>query len=131
MANPGFPADIPDLLRQDRLAGVGALAAGLAQEVDNPLASVLSALECLQNRLRRGESVGEESLSLVGDALDATRRATGLVRDLRILTAAPAAGTLELPDVLHAAARVATTMTGLGTRLAVGCLPAVSVADVL
>lgn len=103
----------------------------MAQEVDNPLASVIGALERLQDRVRRGEPVGEESLSLVGDALDAARRATALVRDLRVLTAAPSTATLELPEVIHAATRIATTMTGVAARLVVGPVAAVVVADAL
>jgi len=44
-----------DLRRQDRLAAIGELAAGLAHEIRNPVASIRSAVEELRNSVGRPE----------------------------------------------------------------------------
>src|SRR5207249_4258825 len=53
------------LVRSERLAGVGFLAAGVAHEINNPLASISFCAEALENRLRplleRADREGEGS----------------------------------------------------------------------
>jgi len=53
------------LVRSERLAGVGFLAAGIAHEINNPLSAICMAAESVQNRLRDliGETSPEEPAS--------------------------------------------------------------------
>ena len=81
--------------RQDRLAAMGMLAAGLAHEINSPLAGALHGMEVL-----RAETAGERGTrytQLVGEALERIR---GLVQ--RLLQMAPrevADGSCALEDV--------------------------------
>lgn len=49
-----------EFLRAARLAGLGTMAAGIAHEINNPLASIASCAEGLGRRLRSGEADPEE-----------------------------------------------------------------------
>jgi signal transduction histidine kinase len=46
--------------RQDRLAALGKMAAGVAHEIRNPLNSIRLSLELLERRARKGTATGEE-----------------------------------------------------------------------
>lgn len=82
--------------RQDRLAAMGTLAAGLAHEINSPLAGALHSLEVL-----RREAAGERAErygSLIQDALERIRQ---LVQKLlRLAPARAEAGVCELHRVL-------------------------------
>ncbi len=64
-----------NLRRADRLAAVGRLAAGLAHEIRNPLASLSGSVEVL----RQGPEAGEEARILFGIVLRETERLNRLV----------------------------------------------------
>jgi PAS domain S-box-containing protein len=61
------------LSHSERLASLGQLAAGVAHEVNNPLASVLAGVESLQRWLQRGD-FGSASLQDAGEVLEVLER---------------------------------------------------------
>lgn len=73
------------LLRSDRLAALGTLAATVAHEINNPLSSVLANLDVLEDRLPDGPDDPELRTSLE-QAREGIRRAATIVRDLRRLS---------------------------------------------
>ncbi len=86
----GFPAElivVRDVtLRQelqsrlalaDRMSSLGTLAAGVAHEINNPLALVMSNLELAERR-------PDESKRFVQSAIEGARRVRDIVRDLRV-----------------------------------------------
>lgn len=73
------------LLRSDRLAALGTLAATIAHEINNPLSFVLSNLEVLEDRVR-GTNVDTEVRASLDEAREGVRRVATIVRDLRSMT---------------------------------------------
>lgn len=80
------------LIRSEKLATVGHLAAGMAHELGNPLAAVLGYLELLQSDLPAGSQ-----RDMAGYALKEIGRIDGLVREL-LDYAAPSRGLAERFD---------------------------------
>ena len=64
------------LSHSERLASLGMLAAGVAHEVNNPLASILAGVESLQRWMRRAPCLDEESCIEVSEVLEALERET-------------------------------------------------------
>ncbi|WNG13653.1 PAS domain S-box protein [Cystobacter fuscus] len=87
-------------LQNDRLASMGALAAGIAHEINNPLAFVLSNLnflhswrEDLERRLAELPGVPEQLQSVLGEAgevlaesIEGCQRIRDIVRDMRFFS---------------------------------------------
>nr|WP_217446151.1 hybrid sensor histidine kinase/response regulator [Myxococcus sp. CA040A] len=74
------------LLLAERMASVGTLAAGVAHEINNPLAYVTSNLAFVRDLLAQQELSSEQMPELrevVSDALDGAGRVCAIVRDLR------------------------------------------------
>ncbi len=66
-----------DLKRTDRLAAVGRLAAGMAHEIRNPLASISGSVQLLME----GETAQPEDLRLMGIVVQEADRLNGLLTD--------------------------------------------------
>jgi two-component system cell cycle sensor histidine kinase/response regulator CckA len=92
----------------DRLASLGALAASVAHEINNPLAYVLLSLEIAA---REAGAIGSDRPELVGSlarAREGTDRVLEIVRDMKMLSRLDEApeSAIDLADVLDAAIAV-------------------------
>lgn len=95
------------LERAERMAGLGTLAAAVAHEVNNPLASVIANLDLLSDGL--SGSLDPEAAQSLSDARDGAERVRDVVRSLKAFSR-PGTGQrspVELGAELEAAARIA------------------------
>jgi PAS domain S-box-containing protein len=104
------------LLVADRLASIGMLAAGVAHEINNPLAAVLANLDLASDQLARllgGPNPPEvaEIGHMLHEAKDAGDRVRRIVRDLRTLSRPEADPTspVDIHQVLESVLRLAKT----------------------
>jgi PAS domain S-box-containing protein len=78
------------LLRADRMASLGTLAAGVAHEINNPLAYTLANLDYLETnvlpRLQPADSVAGELRELLAEARGGAARVRDIVRQLRMFS---------------------------------------------
>lgn len=95
----------------DRMLSVGTLAAGVAHEINNPLAYISANLQILSGELPKllyGDGTprftAEELESVLADAREGAARVSAIVRDLRAL-ARPEENTTGSVDVLHVLAQ--------------------------
>jgi len=102
------------LLISERMASVGALAAGVAHEINNPLAIVVGNLDVVLERLaalgRAGSPLSDLEQPL-HDAQEAAERVRVIVRDLKMLSRAGDEehhGPLDIHRVLDSGLRMAT-----------------------
>ncbi|HLL03011.1 MAG TPA: ATP-binding protein [Myxococcaceae bacterium] len=98
----------------DRLAQVGRLAAGVAHEVNNPLAFIQANLSYLQEELSRGGRPPEDTLAVVRETQQGVERIKQIVQDLTALArGAPEqepreVGSCPLPAVIEESMRLAS-----------------------
>ncbi|HEY6037486.1 MAG TPA: two-component regulator propeller domain-containing protein, partial [Kofleriaceae bacterium] len=69
------------LMFTDRMASIGTLAAGIAHEINNPLAYVMTNIEVLREEL--GETAAPELLEALGDASEGAKRIQSIVRGVK------------------------------------------------
>jgi len=85
------------LMMSDRLAALGALAAGVAHEINNPLAYTVANLEFLDRELRESGAAAD-LLEVTAEARDGAERVRQIVKDLRVFSR-PDDGQKKLVDV--------------------------------
>lgn len=100
------------LMVSDRMASVGMLAAGVAHEINNPLAAVLANLDLMVSVVGAPgieAPVASELRELLGDARTAADRVRQIVRDLKIFSRHEDAedGSVNIRQVLDSTARMA------------------------
>lgn len=116
------------LRQSQRLESVGQLAAGLAHEINNPLAYVRANLTLLQKEweglrqslpTRNGEEPIEEGEALIEESLEGVDRVAGIVRDMRDFSRAADEdrSPCDLDALAESAVRMATTWRRADTRI--------------
>jgi PAS domain S-box-containing protein len=104
------------LMVSDRMASVGTLAAGVAHEINNPLAAVIGNLDYLAENLAHlrltpeVSTLAEEIKEPIEDARAAAERVRLIVRDLKVLSRSPVdepKGPVDVEAVMESSLRVA------------------------
>ncbi len=106
------------LAAADRMAAVGTLAAGVAHEINNPLAFVMANLNVLAEELpallelddsKRAHLTPDEVAALLQDARDGAARVQAVVRDLRTLSRGDddRIGSIDVRRVLESSIKLA------------------------
>ncbi len=115
----GFARDVTErraiqerLLQADRLAAVGTLAAGVAHEINNPLAYSMLSLQAARLEIARADLPEQTRKRLdqqLGDALHGTNRVATIVRDLKTFARPTDTNRVifSVNDVVRSALRVA------------------------
>ncbi len=102
------------LMVSDRMASVGTLAAGVAHEINNPLAAILANLELIVSKFAKlAPQVPDEDVREIRDdltdALDAAIRVKNIVSDLRIFSRSQEVpdGPVDIEHLLESSLRMA------------------------
>ncbi len=100
------------LMVSDRMASVGILAAGVAHEINNPLAAVIANLDLIREDLDMGEEeamAAAELASCLEDAREAADQVRQIARDLKLFSRSEDGdhGAVDVLEVLESALRIA------------------------
>ncbi len=100
------------LMVSDRMASVGMLAAGVAHEINNPLAAVLANLELIQRELLERTSLlgdTQDVREMIDDARGASDRVRQIVQDLKIFSRHEEvkSGAVDVSRVIESSLRMA------------------------
>jgi PAS domain S-box-containing protein len=103
-----------EIAEADRLSAMGTLTAGIAHEVNNPLAYVLLNLQYLLRQIDKYDGSDATTAKLIerlGEAQHGARRVAGIVADLRTLahTDERSIGPISVESALRAAIRIASS----------------------
>ena len=113
------------LMASDRMASMGTMAAGVAHEINNPLAALMGNLDCIAESLRdlsegnhpeqsvedRKAWLVKELKSPLDDARSAAERVRLIVRDLKMLTRSPSgdrASKVDIETLMESSLRMAS-----------------------
>lgn len=109
MREVGAPADTElSMLEADRISLVGALAAGFAHEINNPLTSVLLNLRSLRKQISAmPEPAQRQALRYLDDITTGAERIASNVRALQTLATRSSTQTVDLAAVVASALRLA------------------------
>jgi two-component system, NtrC family, sensor kinase len=113
------------LLISDRMASVGTLAAGVAHEINNPLAVVLTSLDFVARQLpelQRRTPCPSNFVEAISDARECAIRAGRIVQDLKVFSRSPdeePRHAVDLRQVLESSARMARTVMRRRARLVI------------
>ncbi|MDY7228203.1 response regulator [Hyalangium rubrum] len=96
------------LLLSDRLASLGLLAASVAHEINNPLASLMMDLEFALSSIR-GETIPDEGVQALRDSRDCAVRIRDIIRDIKLFSRSDEhrLGPTDLHRVLDSSLRMA------------------------
>ncbi len=127
------------LLTTSRLRAVGSLAAGIAHEINNPVAYVRTNLGFLRKQLEQLADAGvgdtaqvdlAESVDLLGESLEGLDRIASVVRDLKGLAGGEQTvrETVELNGMIQSLVRMLAPHVRYGAQVEVNCtdVPAVA-----
>jgi PAS domain S-box-containing protein len=108
----------------DRMASMGTLAAGMAHEINNPLAFVLANLEFAIRELRR-DGTNQDVVAALEEAREGGARVREIVRDLKTFSRADDAGRepVDVGRVLKSALSLASNEIRARARLEVEVTP--------
>jgi signal transduction histidine kinase/CheY-like chemotaxis protein len=112
------------LMVSDRMASIGTLAAGVAHEINNPLAAVMANLDYIADSLGRMTSgemasmtpgtrdawIRDEIKTPLDDAVEAAQRVRFIVRDLKIFSRSPndvQRGPVNVETIMESSLRMA------------------------
>jgi PAS domain S-box-containing protein len=109
------------LAQAERLSALGVLSAGVAHEINNPLAYVVLNLEFMERELTKPNGAGtpEGLLERVRQARHGAERVATIVRDLKTFARADGwtRGPVRIESVLESALNVAQTETSKSARI--------------
>jgi two-component system, cell cycle sensor histidine kinase and response regulator CckA len=99
------------LMETDRLASVGLLAHGVAHELNNPLAAVISNVETLRRAAAAGEVAAQDVEEALGDVAEAADRMRRIVRDISLFARHEdeALGVVDVAEMLKSSVRIAAS----------------------
>ena len=109
------------LVHADRMASVGVLAAGVAHEINNPLAFVMANLEHLDDHNRSAPNRDADLDQALGEALLGARRIRDIVRDLKTFSRTPdstsSSDSVDIHEVIDTATRMVANEVKYRARL--------------